>query len=267
VADALGLYLRLIAASLRAQLAHRSDFWLGFFGTWLTTATEGFALWALFHRFESVQGWTLPEVAMLFGVVHVAFALADSVATGFDQFAHMVRQGEFDRLLLRPRSPALLLIGQELTLRRAGRLLLGALALVWGAHALELAPSVLDLLVLALAVAGGACLFCGLFVLQAAAAFWTHETLEVFNAFSYGGKDLGQYPITLYRSWLRRLFSYGVPLALVSYFPILFVLGRADPLGSTRPMQALAPLAGPIFLLGALLLFQLGVRRYTSSGS
>lgn len=267
MADALGLYFRLIAASLRAQLAHRADFWLGFFGTWLTSATEGIALWALFHRFESVQGWTLPEVALLFGVVHVAFALADSVATGFDQFAHTVRQAEFDRFLLRPRAPALLLLGQELTLRRAGRLLQGALAIAWGTHALGLAWSALDLLVLALAITGGVCLFCGLFVLQAAAVFWTQETLEVFNAFSYGGKDLGQYPITLYARWLRNVFTFGVPLALVSYFPVLFLLGREDPLGSTRATQALAPLAGPIFLLLALLLFQLGIRRYTSAGS
>ena len=33
----------------------------------------------------------------------------------------MVKSGDFDRLLLRPRSAALQLAGQELTLRRVGR--------------------------------------------------------------------------------------------------------------------------------------------------
>ena len=136
--DALGLYLRLVGASLRAQVAHRADFWLGVFATWLTSASEAAGLWALFHRFESVKGWRLPEVAVLYGVINVAFAIADSVSGGFDQCAAAVRCGELDRLLLRPRSLALLLLGHELALRRVGRLVQGIAALAWASRTLRL---------------------------------------------------------------------------------------------------------------------------------
>jgi ABC-2 type transport system permease protein len=267
VADSLGLYLRLVSASLRSQLAYRADFLLGVFGVWFLCLTEAVGLWGLFQRFESVRGWGLAEVGLLYGAVNVTFAIADSMATGFDQFASQVRTAEFDRLLLRPRSPALLLLGQELTLRRVGRLAQGAVVFAWAASELGLDWSPAKLLVLLATLIGGVCLFLALFVLQAAAAFWTQEALEVFNAFSYGGKDAGQYPITLYASWFRKLFTFGVPLSLVTYFPLVFVLGRDEPLGSTRLMQACAPLAGPAFLLMALLLFRVGVRRYTSAGS
>jgi ABC-type uncharacterized transport system permease subunit len=91
-------------------------------------------------------------------------------------------------------------------------------------------------------------------------------TFEVFNAFTYGGKEAGQYPITLDAAWFRRFFTFAVPLALVSYFPVVFILGRVDPLGSTRGTQALAPLAGPLFLALSLGIFRLGVRRYVSAG-
>ena len=261
------MYLRLVGASLRAQLAHRADFWIGLFATWLTSASEAVGLWALFHRFSSVQGWTLPEVALLYGVINVAFAIADSMSEGFDQCAAAIRSAELDRLLLRPRSLALLLLGQELALRRVGRFAQGVAGLVWASRVLGVSWSIADLVVLALAICGGVCLFCALFVLQAAAAFWTRESLEVFNAFTYGGRDAGQYPITLYAGWFRKFFTFAVPLALVSYFPVVFILGRADPLGSTRVMQALAPLAGVLFLALSLGLFRLGVRRYTSAGS
>ena len=267
VASALGLYLRLVGASLRSQLAHRADFWLGVLATWFTSASEAIGLWALFRRFESVQGWTLPEVAMLYGVINVAFAISDSVSEGFDQCAAAVRSAEFDRLLLRPRSVALLLFGQELVLRRIGRLVQGIAALVWASSTLRLSWSMGDVVVLAHALAGGACLFCAIFVLQAAASFWTRESLEVFNAFTYGGRDAAQYPITIYAGWFRKFFTFAVPISLVSYFPVLFILGRADPLGSTRAMQALAPLAGPLLLALSLGFFRLGVRRYTSAGS
>jgi len=54
---------------------------------------------------------------------------------------------------------------------------------------------------------------------------------------------------------------------MVTYFPILAILDIDDPLGSTRSMQMLAPLAGIAFFAMTLGVWQLGVRRYTSTGS
>lgn len=63
-------------------------------------------------------------------------------------------------------------------------------------------------------------------------------------------------------------FHVRGPLACVSYFPLVFVLGVQDPLGSPRWAQVLAPMTGPLFLLIALAGFtRLGVRRYQSTGS
>jgi ABC-2 type transport system permease protein len=71
----------------------------------------------------------------------------------------------------------------------------------------------------------------------------------------------------IYNVWLRRFFTYVVPLACVTYFPVVGILGVEDPLGSSYPVQLLAPLAGVIFLAVALLVFRFGVRHYTSTGS
>ena len=60
----------------------------------------------LFARFGSLQDWRLEEVALIYGMVHVAFALAEAFARGFDVFDRLVKSGDFDRVLLRPRSAA-----------------------------------------------------------------------------------------------------------------------------------------------------------------
>ncbi len=90
----------------------------------------------------------------------------------------MVKSGDFDRLLLRPKSTALQLAKQGMTLRRVGHRALGLFILLWA----SIAPSVLLTL-----GAGGASLFSGLFVLQATLAFWTTETLKIMNTVTYGG--------------------------------------------------------------------------------
>jgi ABC-2 type transport system permease protein len=58
-----------------------------------------------------------------------------------------------------------------------------------------------------------------------------------------------------------------VPLAAVSYYPLLSVLGRADPLGAPAWLGSVSPLAGFVFFALAVLLWAVGVRRYTSTGS
>jgi len=55
---------------------------------------------------------TLPEVAVLYGMVTTGFALAEAFGRGFDVFASYVKSGDFDRFLLRPRRIALQVGGQ-----------------------------------------------------------------------------------------------------------------------------------------------------------
>ncbi len=117
------------------------------------------------------------------------------------------------------------------------------------------------------AIAGGICLFVGILVFQATAAFWTTETLEMFNTLSYGGVQTGQYPLSIYGRWLQKFFTYVIPLGAVSYFPGIAILGRADPLGSPAALPYIAPLLGPAFLLLSTQAWKLGVRHYQSTGS
>ncbi len=104
-------------------------------------------------------------------------------------------------------------------------------------------------------------------MLQATLAFWTTETLEIMNAVTYGGVETTQYPLVIYRPWFRTFFTYAVPLATISYFPAIAILGRTDPLGSSLLFRYLSPAMGVVFLALSLPVWKIGVRHYTSTGS
>ena len=265
--NALRLYGRYASISLRSQLEYRASFVMQSIGQFLITGLEFFGIWALFTRFGQIRGWTLAEVAFFYGLISITFALADTVARGFDTFGNIVKYGEFDRILLRPRSTVLQLFGHELTLRRVGRFLQGAAVLLFAITTLDIEWSADRVALVVSSVAGGVCLFIGLIVLQATSAFWTVESLEVWNAFTYGGVTMSQYPVEIYRPWFRRFFTFVIPLACVNYFPAVAILGRHDPIGTSIGFQRLAPLAGPLFLLIALQVWKFGVRHYRSTGS
>jgi ABC-2 type transport system permease protein len=267
VVEPLHLYFRYLGVSIRGQMQYRASFVLSVLGQFFITGIEFLGVWALFDRFGTLETWTLPEVALFYGVVNVSFAIADALSTGFDQFATYVKTGVFDRLLVRPRSTVLQLAGVELALRRIGRLSQGLLILGWASFSLDVVwtPGSIGLLLFSLV--GGACLFFGLFVVQATICFFTTESLELMNTMTYGGVESAQYPIAIYAPWFRRFFTFVVPLACVSYFPILAILERPDPLGTPFWFQCASPAAGLLFLAAAILAWRFGVRRYTSTGS
>ena len=264
---ALRLYLRYLGVSVRSQMEYRASFLMNSLGQFLMTGIEFLGLWALFDRFGSVRGWRLPEVALLYGMVNIAFSITDAAARGFDTFGNMIKSGDFDRLLLRPRSTALQLAGQELTLRRIGRFIQGLIILIWAAAEAGINWSPAKIFLALAAIFGGSCLFFGLIVLQATLAFWTTESLEIMNTVTYGGVETAQYPLAIYRPWFRTIFIFVIPLACVNYFPALAILERADPLGTPVFWQWLSPAIGVLFLMMALQIWQLGVRHYRSTGS
>ena len=261
------LYRRLIAVSFRAQMQYRASFIMATIGHLFATGIEFLGMWALFDRFGSIGGWSLPEVALFYGLVNVAFALADAVGRGFDLFAEQVKAGDFDRLLLRPRDTVLQLLGHELTLRRVGRIGQGLVVFLWAQAALGLSWDLAAVVLAVLTVAGTALAFLSLYIVQGALAFWTSETLEIMNTLTYGGVQTAQYPISIYRRGLRLLFTFVVPLACVTYWPVVALLGRADPLGTPAWLGWVSPLAALGILAIALALWRTGVRRYTSTGS
>ena len=266
--NALGLYGRYLATSLRAQGAYPGSLMMMISGQFLVTVIEFIGIAAMFQRFGHIGAWRLGDVALFYGLISITFAIADTISRGFDVFGSVfVKTGGFDRLLLRPRSPALQLLGYEFRLTRIGRLAQGAAVFILGAAMTHFAVTPAAVAILAFAIAGGVALFCGLLVLQATLAFWTVESLEAVNILTYGGEAAAEYPLNVYAGWFRSFLIWVVPIGCVSYLPMLAAMGRPDPLGTPGWVLPLAPAAGFGFLGVALFLWGFGVRRYASSGS
>lgn len=265
--NALYIYIRLVATSIRGQMQYRASFVLQVVGHMLATVIEFVAIWALFQRVDSIDGWSLAEVAMFYAVVNVAFAIADAIGRGFDWFGNMVKSGGFDRVLLRPRAAALQIMGRELTLKRFGRLSQGLVILAWASWELGIVWSLANIVLLMLSIVGCVSLFMGLLIFQATVSFWTVQSLEAFSSFTYGGVHASRYPMDIYQKWFRRVFFFVIPLGCVAYLPLVEVLGKTAILGYSPLLPWLAPSAGFFFLGVALGFWKVGIRHYCSTGS
>jgi len=261
--NALRIWVALAGMSIRGQMAYRASFAMLAAGQFAAIGLEFGGLAALSHRYGDLPGWPLPAVALLYGMAQIAFAISEATFRGFDQFAAVVRGGDFDRFLIRPWPASLLVAGQTFELRCLGRAMAGLVALAWGAPGSGIAWDAVAVGVMASAIATGAMLFGAVLVLQATLCFWTVESVEIANAVTYGGVTAASLPLTLYPGWLRIGFTWILPLALVNTVPINALLGRD---GVPGWLPWCSPLIGGAFLWFALRIFDLGIRKYSSAG-
>ena len=259
--------LRIAALRLRGQMQYRSSFLMQIGGNFIVNFAEVVVLWSLFQHFDNLGGWNLAEVVFLHGLAMVMFALGDTVSNGIQTVPGLIREGSFDRTLIRPMSSYIQSLVNEVSLRHFGLLAQGILLLVIGMAAVDSAWTSGKIAYLPVVIISGAAFFAALFTVEAILSFWTVNSIEAVNAFTYGGSDFGQYPLNIFRRGMRGLFLFIIPVGFLTYYPALYLLDKQDPLGMPRAASFVAPLAALIFCVVISRGWSLALRHYHSTGS
>ncbi|MFZ7947014.1 MULTISPECIES: ABC transporter permease [Bacillaceae] len=258
------LYYKYLLILFKSQMQYRTSFWLLTVGQFFIPLTVFAGLFFLFERFGQIKGWDFFEVALCFAVIHMAFSLSECFARGFDMFSSLIIKGEFDRLLVRPRSTFLQVLGSKFEFTKFGRLLQSFIVLIWALSNLPIDWSVFKVITLVLMITSGVLIFTGIYMLAASICFWTVQGLEVANIFTDGGREMAQYPLNIYQKWVTRFFTYVIPFGTVNYLPLKYILGKIN---GDDLIHMLTPVLGSLFILPCFLVWQFGVRHYRSTGS
>ncbi|WP_236569985.1 ABC transporter permease [Streptomyces mexicanus] len=267
VADGLRAYRLIAGMWLRSTMAYRASFIMTTIGNFAVTALDFVAILLMFSRVDALGGYTLPEIAFLYGLSGVSFGLADLAIGSMDRLGRRVRDGTLDTLLVRPAPVLAQIAADRFALRRLGRVTQGALVLGYAFATLDVHWTALKVLLVPVMVVSGWAIFCAVFVAGAAFQFAAQDASEVQNAFTYGGTTLLQYPPTVFAKELVRGVTFVLPLAFVNWLPATYVLGRPYPLGLPRWTAFASPLVAAVCCALAGLAWRAGLRSYRSTGS
>lgn len=266
MAELARIYLRLVGARARSQLEYRASLALQMAGTALLTLLDFVMILVLFENVPELEGWRVEEVALLYGIATVSFALTDLLVGHLDLFPQMIRDGTFDGILVRPLPSLLQVVASDFSLRRIGKVLQGVAVLTVALVALDVDWTVGRAAMIPLAIVSGTLIYAGVWIALATVAFWIVDAIEVVNAFTYGGSFLSAYPLTIFARWLRNLVIFVIPLAFVSYFPALYLLDRPDELGLPDALRLASPVVAVLVAVAATLVWENAVRHYRSAG-
>ncbi|CAD5953453.1 ABC transporter permease [Streptomyces cyaneofuscatus] len=267
VLEGLRAYGLIVGMWVRSTMAYRASFVMTTFGNLAATAFDFLTIVLMFTHVDALGGYTLPEVALLYGVSATAFGLCDLLLGSMERLGRRVRDGTLDTLLVRPVPVLAQVAADRFALRRIGRILQGLAVLVYALATLDIAWTPLKVAMLPVMVISGAAVFGAVFVAGAAFQFVAQDASQVQSAFTYGGATLLQYPPTIFAKDLVRGVTFVVPLAFVSWLPTLYVLDRDYPLDLPQWVAFLAPVVA--VAVGALagLAWRAALRTYRSTGS
>ncbi|WP_329338705.1 ABC transporter permease [Streptomyces sp. NBC_00663] len=267
VLDGLRTYRMISAMWIRSTMTYRASFAMTTLGNFTATAFDFVAILLMFSRVDALGGYSLPEIAFLYGLSSVAFGLADLGLGSMERLGRRVRDGTLDTLLVRPAPVLAQMAADQFGLRRLGRVTQGTMVLVYALATVDIDWTPLKLLLMPVMLLSGAGIFAAVFIAGAAFQFVAKDASEVQNAFTYGGTTLLQYPPTVFATDLVRGVTFVLPLSFVNWLPATYVLGRPIPLGLPQWVAFLSPLvaAGCCALAG--LAWRAGLRSYQSTGS
>jgi ABC-2 type transport system permease protein len=216
----------------------------------------------MFYRFNQVDGYTFQEVLLCFAIVLMAFSIAECFARGFDSFSSMIGNGEFDRIMVRPRNEVFQVLSSKIELSRIGRFAQAIIIFAYAIPSSNIVWTADKIMTMLLMILSGTVIFSSLFVVYASLCFFTTEGLEFMNVFTDGGREFGMYPFAVYGNEVLKFLTYVIPLALFQYYPFLYLIGR-----ETSKVYMFLPLAGLLFVIPCRLFWRFGVRHYKSTGS
>src|SRR3954469_20755753 len=226
------IYLELWKNSVAREMGFKSNFIL-----WIVVELLWFALQLAFFNViyshtDSIAGWSRWEVVLLVGASHFiqqifqAFFLTNCV-----NLSELVRTGKLDFMLLLPVNTRFLVSLRSVDLGGFVNASSAVAVMAFAIHKLHIHPSGAQLAGFALLVIFGILLHYSLMMILAASAFYTVRAQGIVWGY-YQMFNLARMPDTAFRGLFRAVFTFVLPVTLVSNVPARTLVNRLISPGS-----------------------------------
>lgn len=255
-------YYSYMKLHLKRTLQYKASFIIAFISQIFVFFTYYFTIIALFNKFNNVLGYTVYDVLLTFSIIQFGISFVESFARGLDHFDKLIIQGEYDRILLRPKSTLLQIVCYEMDFTKVCKFIQSLIVLTFAIIKIDVTWNISKIITLVLMLLSSVIIFFGIFLISGAYCFITMEGLETRNVLNDGCKHMAQYPIGIFARGFRFFFTFIIPFSFVNYYPLLYLLGRTD-----NKLYMFSPILVSIFLVLSFISFNKLSKRYTSAGS
>ncbi len=259
-----GLFWHFMRLRMRERMEYRGAFLIGLLAQGLAYVAEFTVIWVLVNRFGTLGGWGWEEVAFLYALNLMSYAIGAAFTYSQTELENMVQKGTFDNLLTRPINPYLNLAAQQFNVGYIGHIVVSIGILVWALGNLDVAWSLWNGFFVVLALIGASFIQAAIMTLLGA---WSFIFVRATFLFGFAGtlRTFITYPITIYSAAIQVVLTVVIPFAFVNFYPAAVLL---DQDGQLFPgwIGWLTPLVGALVFLLSYRVWMGGVNRYSGAG-
>ena len=248
------LYIESFKNNIKSQVEYKASFIMNSISQFFVFFTYYFIIIALFDKFDNIKGFNVYEILLCFSIIHFGYAITETFFRGIDKFEDLIIDGSLDRFLVRPQGILFQVMCSKIDFIKIFRILQSLIVMAIALINLDIVWNISKVVLLLLMMIASVLIFFGLFVLTASYCFITIQGLE--------GKNLAQYPISIYRKGVVFFFTFIIPYGFINYYPLLYFIDKSENI-----LYMFSPLLVLVFLIPCLLSFKIGMKHYNSAGS
>lgn len=259
-------YLHLLGVSAKASLLgamqYRSDFLLQGLMSLYWLAWNLVPLIVLFGSRDSVAGWDAPSALVVIGWFTVLRGILEgAINPSLVDIVERIRTGGFDYVLLKPADAQFLVSTSRFAPWKLVDVFGGIALIAYAFVRLERAPSPADLSLAAVLLAASLVTLYALWISVVSVSFWVIR-LDNLTYLLSSIFDAARWPVHVFRGAWRFVFTFVIPLAVMTTYPAMALLGR---LSGTTAVAATAGAA--LALVISRLVWRRALASYTSASS
>lgn len=261
----IGMYTKTTA---KAWFQYRVDAVLKSLAVFLRESTGIIVIWFTLIKFNNLNGWDIYEMLFLFSLLFLTYGIMIIFFTGLRDFGNTVRNGSFDRFILRPRGLLLQIIFANSDWFAAiGHGGLGLVLFLISAGKVGISWNIYNALYYIFTVAGGVLIQGAVFLFLATLNIYLLQTDSLKELIYWNMRKFAGYPISIFHKAIQFFMIYVMPFAFVNYFPAQYLLRKEDMHEYPEIFMYLTPAIGIAMYLLAYLFWQFSIRFYKSSGN
>ncbi len=223
-------------------MEYRVNFLIGASSTIFLQAASLLTIWVVMQQVPDLNGWSYDEILLVYGLITLARSIshmfADNLWTVGREY---IREGGFDRFLVRPIDPLFHLLADRFCHDGIGNFLVGAGLVIKSTLALGIDWTPLKALCLLLAVVSGGAIFIALKLITAVSAFWILDSVPVTRVV-FEMHEFAKYPLTMYNRSINIFLTWSIPFGFASFYPASYILDRDVGVACSRGVGWVLPL-------------------------
>jgi ABC-2 type transport system permease protein len=246
---------------IKSRLEYKISFFVGMFSNFYCYLITFLSVWILVSRFGNIGGWEFDEISFLYGMNLMTYAIAGMFFWPIFRIESDVTGGNLDYYMIRPLGIVRQLVCSHFGDTFIGQIIVAAIFIIN-----SISKRNINIICLIIMIVSGTALQAAAMIILGSLSFWTKRSSQLSDILYYDFRKFVDYPLSIFPKWINFLMTFIIPWALISYYPALIVLNKANNVFEYT-MGYLTPIISILCFAMAIRIFYIGLEKYEGSGS